>query len=184
MRRGGCAVNKRREATLVPRRRGGFDQPFFYLLTSTPPSAPDKEAPRYLFDVASSPPQLRRGVCAPTGCVKYIDALKRRGTRETNDSIGKNHRRCLGKSSQYQHQQCHRRTARGGRPCHCRTRHRPYPRGHTRRRGPMDHAPVDQESGLVVLPPDGQRYHEIRRPWFLRQGSDEVLPIYRRGNEK
>src|ERR1051326_1411557 len=91
LRRGGCAVNKRREATLVPRRRArsasaivrssnsGVDQPFFYLLTSTTPSAPDKEAPRYLFDVASTPPQLRRGVCAPTGCVKYIDALAEEG---------------------------------------------------------------------------------------------------------
>jgi hypothetical protein len=27
----------------------------FYLLTSTTLSAPDKEAPRYLFDVASTP---------------------------------------------------------------------------------------------------------------------------------
>jgi hypothetical protein len=31
------------------------------------------------FDCASTPPQLRRGVCAPTGCVKYIDALFKEG---------------------------------------------------------------------------------------------------------
>src|SRR4249919_2462199 len=30
-------------------------------LTSTPPSAPSKVASRYLLDVASTPPQLRRG---------------------------------------------------------------------------------------------------------------------------
>jgi hypothetical protein len=47
---------------LIPRSRGGVDQPPLILLTSTTPSAPIKDASRYSIDVASTPPQLRRGV--------------------------------------------------------------------------------------------------------------------------
>src|SRR6266704_3355330 len=57
--------NKCREATLV--RADGvvlIDQ--YILWTNTTPSAPSKVASQHFLDVASTPPQLRRGV--PFGC--------------------------------------------------------------------------------------------------------------------
>ena len=66
MRRGGCAVKKKSRSHLSPRRRGGVDKPNTFC-GPTPPRPLHQRWLRSIFlDVASTPPQLRRGV--PFGC--------------------------------------------------------------------------------------------------------------------
>jgi hypothetical protein len=81
---GGCAIKKKSRSLQRRRRRGGVGQPGLIYWTSTTPSAPTDVASRYFFDVAATPPRLRRGVgplYTASWSVKYIDTLTRRGLR-------------------------------------------------------------------------------------------------------
>src|SRR5262249_46550370 len=79
LRRGGCAVNKKMRSHLIPRRRGGVDQPPLILLTSTTPAAPFKDASRPLLYVAALPSSAEEGSCTPNSFVLTGPPISRPG---------------------------------------------------------------------------------------------------------
>src|SRR5215470_17434772 len=72
LRRGGCAIKKMSRSDRDSRRRGGVVQVQSNSLDQHHPGRSNKVASHFLLDVASTPPQLRRGLFARSASHSHL----------------------------------------------------------------------------------------------------------------